>query len=151
MGAGHARLHGRDRPDDQAGRIPRYVAEDCGEIINPAVVDGQTRGGSPWASAPLYEHARYGEDGQFQAGTFMDFLIPTATETPDIEVHHVETPSTLTADIRGVGEGGMICSPSAISSAIEDVPSGHGVRVREQYLPPTRILELRGVIAAAGP
>jgi hypothetical protein len=121
--------------------------EDCGELINPAIVDGQIRGGvAQGVGAVLYEKAAYNEEAVFQAGTFMDFLIPTAMEIPDIEIVHVETPSEVFANYRGVGEGGMIAAPPALTNAIEDALAHLGVRITEQHLPPTRILELAGVI-----
>jgi carbon-monoxide dehydrogenase large subunit len=129
-------------------KIPRYVvAEDCGELINPAIVDGQIRGGIAQAvGAVLYEKSAYDEGAQFQSSTFMDYLIPTMMEIPEIEIHHVETPSTIEMNYRGVGEGGMILGPAAITNAIENALAHLGVRVTEQYLPPSRILELAGVI-----
>jgi len=128
--------------------IDRYlVVEDCGELINPAIVEGQIRGGvAQGVGAVLYEKSTYDDDGNFQAGTFMDYLIPTAMEIPEIEIHHVETPSSIKANYRGVGEGGMIGAPAAITNAIEDALSEFGVTITEQHLPPTRILELAGVI-----
>jgi carbon-monoxide dehydrogenase large subunit len=131
--------------------IPRYVVvEDCGELINPAIVDGQIRGGvAQGVGAVLYERAAYNEEAVFQAGTFMDFLIPTAMEIPDIEIVHIQTPSEVFANYRGVGEGGMIVAPAALTNAIEDALAHLGVRITEQHLPPTRILELAGVIPAA--
>ncbi|MHB8465017.1 MAG: xanthine dehydrogenase family protein molybdopterin-binding subunit, partial [Acidimicrobiales bacterium] len=130
--------------------IPRYVVvEDCGQLINPAIVDGQIRGGiAQGVGAVLYEKVVYDDDAVLQSGTFMDFLIPTAMEIPEIEIHHIETPSDIEANYRGVGEGGMIAAPAAITSAIEDALSHLGVRITEQHLPPCRILELAGVIAA---
>jgi aerobic carbon-monoxide dehydrogenase large subunit len=132
--------------------IVRYVVvEDCGEIINPAVVAGQIRGGvAQGIGAVLYEKSTYDDEGQFQAGTFMDYLIPTAMEIPDIEIHHLETPSDVFANYRGVGEGGMIASPAALTGAIEDALADLGVRITEQHLPPTRILALAGVISEPG-
>jgi carbon-monoxide dehydrogenase large subunit len=129
-------------------KILRYVvAEDCGEIINPAIVAGQIRGGvAQGIGAVLYEKSTYDDEGQFQAGTFMDYLLPTAMEIPDIEIHHLETPSDVFANYRGVGEGGMIGSPAALTNAIEDALADLGVHITEQHLPPTRILELAGVI-----
>lgn len=133
-------------------RIPRYaVVEDCGEIINPAIVEGQIRGGvAQGIGAVLYERVVYSEDGQPQTSTFMDYLIPTAVEVPDIEIHHVETPSDVPFNYRGVGEGGMIGAPAAITNAIEDALADLGVRITEQHLPPSRILELAGVIRRNG-
>jgi carbon-monoxide dehydrogenase large subunit len=132
--------------------ILRYVvAEDCGEIINPAIVAGQIRGGvAQGIGAVLYEKSTYDDEGQFQAGTFMDYLLPTAMEIPDIEIHHLETPSAVFANYRGVGEGGMIGSPAALTNAIENALADLGVRVTEQHLPPSRILELAGVIPPSG-
>ena len=116
-------------------------------MINPAVVEGQVRGGvAQGVGAVLYERSTYDELANFQAGTFMDYLIPTAAEIPEIELYHVETPSDIEANYRGVGEGGMIGSPAAITNAIEDALAHLGARVREQYLPPARILELAGII-----
>jgi carbon-monoxide dehydrogenase large subunit len=131
-------------------RIPRYVVvEDCGEIINPTVVAGQIRGGvAQGVGAVLYEKATYDPSGAFQASTFMDYLIPTAMEIPPVEIHHIGTPSDVFANYRGVGEGGLIGAPAAITNAIEDALSEFGVTITEQHLPPTRILELAGVIPA---
>ncbi len=125
--------------------IPRYlVVEDCGPIINPAIVDGQVRGGvAQGIGAVLYERAAYDEQANPQASTYMDYLIPTATEIPRIEVDHMETLSPGENDHRGVGEGGMIGAPAAITNAIEDAI---GVTVNDQHLPPYRILELMGII-----
>ncbi|MDH3755046.1 MAG: xanthine dehydrogenase family protein molybdopterin-binding subunit [Acidimicrobiia bacterium] len=129
-------------------KIPRYlVVEDCGPVINPAIVDGQVRGGvAQGIGAVLYENSAYDDAGNVQATTYMDYLIPTAMEIPDIEVHHIETLSAGENDFRGVGEGGMIGAPAAITNAVEDALAPLGARVTEQYLPPTRILELAGVI-----
>jgi aerobic carbon-monoxide dehydrogenase large subunit len=129
-------------------KIPRYVVvEDCGEMINPAIVEGQVRGGIAQAiGAVLYEKITYDEEANFQSGTFMDYLIPTSMEIPDIEIVHIETPSAIEANYRGVGEGGMIGAPPAITNAIEDALAHLGVTILEQHLPPTRILELAGVI-----
>jgi carbon-monoxide dehydrogenase large subunit len=132
-------------------RIERYVAvEDCGVAVNPAIVEGQVRGGvAQGIGAVLLEHAAYDEDGQFVAGTFMDYLLPTTTIVPDIEVHHVE-PVLTDPDVnfRGVGEGGMIVAPATIANAIEDALAPFGAEVREQHLPPARILELIGAVPA---
>jgi carbon-monoxide dehydrogenase large subunit len=129
--------------------VERYVvAEDCGALINPAVVDGQIRGGvAQGIGAVLLERTAYDQDGNCQSATFMDYLVPTACDIPRIEIAHLETVA-LDADVnfRGVGEGGMIVAPPTIVNAIEDALSPFGVRIYEQHLPPARILEL---IAAA--
>jgi len=129
--------------------IRRYVvAEDCGELINPAIVEGQIRGGvAQGIGAVLLEKSAYDEHGQFLAASFMDYLLPTTTEVPTIEIHHLET-TPLDADVnfRGVGEGGMIVAPPTLVNAIEDALAPFGVKIYEQHLPPKRILELIGAI-----
>ncbi|MCU1344956.1 MAG: aerobic-type carbon monoxide dehydrogenase, large subunit CoxL/CutL-like protein, partial [Acidimicrobiia bacterium] len=136
-------------PETGFVRIERYlVVEDCGLPVNPAIVEGQIRGGvTQGIGAVLLEHSAYNEDGQFMAGTFMDYLMPTTTEVPNFEIHHVDTVA-LDPDVnfRGVGEGGMIVAPVTICIAIEDALTPFGVKVREQHLPPCRILQLMGVI-----
>jgi carbon-monoxide dehydrogenase large subunit len=126
-------------------KVERYVAvEDCGALINPAVVEGQIRGGvAQGIGAVLLERSAYGEDGSFQSATFMDYLMPTACDIPRIEIEHLETvPLDADVNFRGVGEGGMIVAPPTIVNAIEDALSPFGVRIYEQHLPPARILEL---------
>jgi carbon-monoxide dehydrogenase large subunit len=132
--------------------VERYlVAEDCGALINPAIVEGQVRGGvAQGIGAVLLERSAYDPDsGQFLAGTFMDYLLPTAWEVPRIEIEHLETvPLDADVNFRGVGEGGLIIAPPTLSNAIEDALSPMGARVTEQHLPPYRILQLIGAIAA---
>jgi carbon-monoxide dehydrogenase large subunit len=130
--------------------ILRYVVvEDCGRIINPAIVDGQIRGGvAQGVGAVLLERSGYSADGQPQASTFMDYLLPTAVEIPELEIHHLETPGLHELDFRGVGEGGAVCSPACVTNAIADALRPSGAVVREQHLPPYRILELLGTLPA---
>jgi len=136
--------------DAETGRvkIDRYlVVEDCGTLINPAIVEGQVRGGvAQGIGGVLYEHAAYDDEGQFLAGTFMDYLLPTTTEVPRIEIEHLETPAISDVNFRGVGEGGALGAPAALTNAIEDALAPFGVKIREQYLPPSRILELTGAV-----
>jgi carbon-monoxide dehydrogenase large subunit len=131
-----------------AVRIDRYVVvEDCGKMINPAIVDGQVRGGVVQGiGSVLFEHSAYGDDGQYLASTFMDYLLPTAADVPHIEVHHLDSDPDDDVPFRGVGEGGAIGAPAALTNAIEDALTPFGAKVREQYLPPHRILELCGLI-----
>ena len=129
--------------------IPRYVVvEDCGLPVNPAIVEGQVRGGVAQAiGAVLLESSAYSDEGQFLASTFMDYLLPTTTTVPNFEIHHLESVlADPDVNFRGVGEGGMIVAPAAIVSAIENALEPFGVQVREQHLPPARILELIGAI-----
>jgi len=128
--------------------IKRYVVvEDCGEPIHPAIVDGQICGGiAQGIGAVLYEKSAYDEDGQYLAGTFMDYLLPTSMEVPHIEIHHIIPETDEEIPHHGVGEGGLIGSPACVVNAIEDALRPLGVKIREQYLPPARILELIGSI-----
>jgi carbon-monoxide dehydrogenase large subunit len=124
--------------------ILRYVvAEDCGEVINPMIVDGQVSGGVVQGiGAVVLEHSAYSAEGQPLATTLLDYLLPTATDVPEIEIVHLDSPGGP----RGVGEGGAIGAPAAVTSAIDDALAPLGVWVREQHLPPARLVEL---IAAA--
>ena len=131
--------------------VTRYVVvEDCGLPVNPAIVEGQIRGGvAQGIGAVLLEHAAYDDDGQFMASTFMDYLMPTTTDVPNFEIHHVETiPTDPDVNFRGVGEGGMIVAPATLTNAIEDALAPLGVRVRDQHLPPSKLLELLGTVPA---
>jgi carbon-monoxide dehydrogenase large subunit len=132
-------------PETGIVKVERYVAvEDCGALINPAVVEGQIRGGiAQGIGAVLLERSAYAEDGSFQSATFMDYLMPTACDVPRIEIEHLETvPLDADVNFRGVGEGGMIVAPPTVVNAIEDALAPFGVRIYEQHLPPARILEL---------
>jgi len=128
--------------DAATGKVDvlRYVvAEDCGEVINPLIVDGQVSGGVVQGiGAVLLEHSAYSADGQPQAATLLDYLVPTATDVPAIEIVHLSG----NAGPRGVGEGGAIGAPAAVTNAIEDALAPLGVEVREQHLPPARIVSL---------
>jgi carbon-monoxide dehydrogenase large subunit len=137
-------------PDTGFVEVTRYaVVEDCGELINPAIVEGQVRGGvAQGIGQVLYERLFYDDSGNMKTGTYMDYLMPTCMEIPPIEIHHLETPSTIEANYRGVGEGGMIAAPAALTNAIEDALRHRGVRITESYLPPSRILEMMGTIRA---
>ncbi|MGY2048353.1 xanthine dehydrogenase family protein molybdopterin-binding subunit [Methylobacterium sp. JK268] len=110
-------------PDTGKLRIDRYVSmHDCGRILHPGMVEGQVRGGFAQAlGAAVYEELAYGEDGAFLSGTFADYLLPTATEIPDLRVMHVESPSPLTPlGAKGVGEGNCMSTPVCLANAVAD-------------------------------
>ncbi|WP_030908569.1 aerobic carbon-monoxide dehydrogenase large subunit [Streptosporangium amethystogenes] len=104
-------------------KIHRYVCvHDCGNMINPMIVEGQIAGGvAQGMGGAFYEKLEYDEDGALRNASFMDFLIPYATEIPHVEMIHQETPSPLNPlGIKGVGEAGTIPVAQVIASAIED-------------------------------
>lgn len=124
--------------------IDRYlVVEDCGALVNPAIVDGQICGGvAQGIGGVLYERAHYDDRGQLLTSTFADYLLPTCAEVPPIEIHHLASPPQGPVDFRGVGEGGAIGAPAAVVNAIADALAPYGAPFLEQHLPPTRILEI---------
>ena len=125
--------------------LVRYlVVEDCGTVINPLVVDGQVHGGvAQGIGGTLLEHLVYDESGQLLSPTMMEYLLPTAQEIPDIEVHHLVTPSPFTpGGIKGLGEGGAIGPMAAIGNAVTDALAPLGVAVRALPLTPDRVLAM---------
>jgi aerobic carbon-monoxide dehydrogenase large subunit len=128
-------------------RVLRYVVvEDCGAVINPGVVEGQICGGVVMGiGSVLWEQSHYDDDGTFRSGTFAEYLLPASAEIPPIEIHHL-APVEGDHVHRGVGEGGAIGAPAAVTNAIDDALAPFGVRVVDQYLPPAKILELLGTI-----
>jgi carbon-monoxide dehydrogenase large subunit len=131
--------------------ITRYLAvDDCGKMINPAVVEGQIRGAITMGiGGMLLEKIAYDEQGNCQSGTLMDYLLPTPADIPDFELDHLEFESGRLVGSRGVGEGGTILAPAALLNAVEDaIVAAGGSPVTDSPLTPTRILELLGVIDA---
>jgi len=113
------------RVDEETGGIELLdycVAEDCGTMINPMIVDGQVHGGVVQGiGTALMEEVRFDADGQPQAATFLDYRLPEAGALPPIRVRHLVTPARATVlGAKGVGEGGAIAPPAAILSALED-------------------------------
>ena len=112
-------------------KIRRFVAvDDCGNIINPMIVDGQIHGGLAMGMAPaLYGRDQYDESGNIRAGSFMDYLLPTAVETPKWETAKTVTPSPHHPfGAKGVGEVATVGAPPAIVNAVVDALSHLGVR-----------------------
>jgi aerobic carbon-monoxide dehydrogenase large subunit len=125
-------------------RILKYVvAEDCGRIINPMIVEGQVHGGvAQGIGAALYEEIIYGKDGQLVTGTLADYVIPAAPDVPPIDTVHVESESAVAGGFRGMGEGGTIGAPAAIANAIADALSPLGAGVNVLPMTPQRIFRL---------
>jgi aerobic carbon-monoxide dehydrogenase large subunit len=120
----------------------RYVvSEDCGVMINPMVVEGQIAGGvAQGIGGALYEEMAYDADGNPLATTFLDYLIPTASEVPELEYGHIETPSNSLGGYKGMGEGGAIASPAAVANAVNDALAPLGARVDRFPITPDRVL-----------
>jgi carbon-monoxide dehydrogenase large subunit len=125
--------------------IKRYVAvDDCGNIINPLLVDGQVHGGVVQGlGQALYEQAVYDDDGQLITGELMDYAIPKASMVPWIESSHTTTPSPVNPlGVKGVGEAGTIgCSPAVVNSVV-DALSHLGVRHIDMPLLPEKLWNL---------
>ncbi len=136
-------------PDTGVVTLLRYVvSEDCGVMINPNIVEGQIAGGvAQGIGGVLYEHNVYDGDGNPLASTFLDYLVPTAGEIPEIECHHVETPATTPGGFKGVGEGGAIGAPPAVFNAVADTLAQRGATITDQPLDPSRVL---AALRAAG-
>jgi carbon-monoxide dehydrogenase large subunit len=130
-----------DRDSGQVELLRYVVAEDCGRVINPLIVDGQIHGGSAQGIATaLLEELRYSEDGQLLTASFMDYLLPTAWDVPTFEIHHLETPSTNhRLGTKGAGEGGTIAAPAAVANAVADALE---VEVNRLPISPERVREL---------
>jgi carbon-monoxide dehydrogenase large subunit len=130
-------------PATGAVRIHKYVvAEDCGRIINPMIVDGQVHGGvAQGIGAALYEEIIYDENGQLLTASLVDYAIPVAPDVPAIDVRHIETESAVAGGFRGMGEGGTIGAPAAIANAIADALSPLGADVSILPMTPERIFK----------
>lgn len=116
-------------PETGLIELKRIVAvEDCGNMINPKIVEGQMRGGvSQAVGMGLLESLEYDENGQLRNASFMDFLLPNAMTLPDIECHHVVTPSPLTeGGFKGAGEAAMLSVHVALANAVADALSDYG-------------------------
>lgn len=130
-------------------KLLRYVvAHDCGKRINPAIVDGQVFGGvAQGVGGALYERLVY-ENGQLLTTSFMDYLIPTATEVPAVEILHQETPSPMNpGGFKGAGEGGVIPAAAAIVGAVEDALAHLGAVIARTPVTPDL---LHSILSAEG-
>jgi CO/xanthine dehydrogenase Mo-binding subunit len=121
-----------------------WIGHDSGRLINPLVVEGQLQGAVALGiGSALLEEVRYDENGQLLAGTYMDYLLPTATDVPTMVIDHLETLSTLNPlGLKGVGESGALPVPAVLASAIEDAVGPRGGRVTRMPLGPARLLDL---------
>ena len=140
--------------DIETGKVvvKRYVVvHDCGRVINPTVVDGQVRGGvAQGIGNALFEEMVYDDAGQPLTTSYMDYLVPTAVEVPNIAVGHVQTLSPLNPEgIKGAGEGGTMPVPSVVANAIEDALKPLNIKIDQMSLSPSRLLGLIDAARAA--
>jgi aerobic carbon-monoxide dehydrogenase large subunit len=127
------------------------VAEDCGVMINPMIVEGQIMGGvAQGIGGALLEHAPYDDAGNPLAITFKDYLMPTTDVIPDVRYAHLETPAPTPGGHKGVGEGGAIGAPSTVLNAVADALAPLGAKVTSFPLSPDRILAMIDEAAEAG-
>ncbi len=115
-----------------------WIAEDCGRIINPMLVDEQLRGGVVQGiGSALYEQCMYSKEGQLLNGSLADYIVPMASEMPDIHISHVVTPTGVTVlGSKGVGEAGAVGAPAAVWTAVNDALRPLGVQVDRQPMAP---------------
>jgi carbon-monoxide dehydrogenase large subunit len=118
------------------------VAEDCGTMVNPMLVEGQIRGGvAQGIGTAMFEQIPYDEHGQPLAATLLDYHMPGAFELPPIRIAHLHTPAVATEyGIKGMGEGGAVAPPAAIANAVRDALAGIGAEVNETPLTSERVL-----------
>ncbi|MBZ9772581.1 xanthine dehydrogenase family protein molybdopterin-binding subunit [Mesorhizobium sp. CO1-1-8] len=131
--------------DPQTGEVEildYVVVEDGGVLVNPMIVDGQVYGGvAQGIGTALYEEMRYDDAGQPLASTLADYLLPGPTEVPDVRILHMETPSPYTEfGAKGIGEGGAIGPPAAITNAINDALKNLHAEVTQLPVTPRRIV-----------
>ncbi len=132
-------------PLSAAVRILGYwISHDSGRLINPLIVEGQLQGAVALGiGSALLEEVAYDEAGQLLAGSYMDYLLPTATDVPTMTIEHLETLSPLNPlGLKGVGESGTLPVPAVLASAIEDAIGPEGERVTRMPLGPSRLLNL---------
>jgi aerobic carbon-monoxide dehydrogenase large subunit len=123
-------------------RVVRYVAvDDCGNPINPLLIDGQVHGGVVYGiGQALYERVHYDAEGQLVTGTFIDYAIPTAAEIPMFETDRTVTPSPVNSmGVKGVGEAGTIAASAAVTNAVIDAIRPLGVDYMNMPLSPMRV------------
>jgi carbon-monoxide dehydrogenase large subunit len=125
-------------------RLEKFVvAEDCGRIVNPLIVDGQVHGGvAQGIGAALYEELVYDGQGQILTASLADYVLPAASDVPPMHVIHMETASPALGGFRGMGEGGTIGAPAAVANAVSDALAPLGIEIDELPVTPERLFRL---------
>ncbi|MFK9090769.1 xanthine dehydrogenase family protein molybdopterin-binding subunit [Bacillus salipaludis] len=125
--------------------IDKYIiVDDCGKALNPMIVAGQIQGGvAQGIGAALYEEIIYNDNGQLLTGTFMDYLVPTSIEIPDVIMEDASVLSPRNPlGIKGVGEAGTISPPAAIANAVRDALKPLKINITDLPLSPNKIFHL---------
>ena len=141
--ASHAVAVAVDTETGQVEILDYVIVEDCGTLVNPMVVEGQTIGGiAQGIGTAMYEEIEYDANGQPNASTLADYMLPGPTEVPNLRIFHMETPSPYTEfGIKGMGEGGAIAPPAVIFNAVNDALRSDRVEIARTPLTPERLLE----------
>ena len=129
-------------PETGGVQITKYVAvDDCGNIINPMIVDGQLHGGIAQSiGQALYEEMVYDDEGNLKSATFLDYAMPSMNEIPNIELDRTITPSpTNELGVKGIGEAGTIAASAAVINAIVDALSPLGIKHVDMPATPDRL------------
>lgn len=140
--AAHAAVVAVDTETGAVDILDYVVVEDGGVLVNPMIVDGQIYGGcAQGIGTALYEEMAYDANGQPQASTLSDYMLPGPGEMPDVRIFHMETPSPYTRfGQKGIGEGGAIAPPAAITNAINDALKAEGVEMAVSPVTPRRLI-----------
>jgi aerobic carbon-monoxide dehydrogenase large subunit len=146
--AAHAAVVAVDTETGEVEILDYVIVEDGGVLLNPMIVDGQIWGGvAQGIGTALYEEMQYDQRGQPLGSTLSDYLLPGPTEVPEARILHMETPSPYTKfGQKGIGEGGAIAPPAALTNAINDALQSFDVELLVSPITPRRIVE---AIAAA--
>jgi carbon-monoxide dehydrogenase large subunit len=130
--------------DTETGEVElqRYIAvDDCGEVINPMIVDGQIQGGVAYGiGQALWEEAVYDEGGQLLTATFLDYALPRAHKLVDLEMDRTVTPCPHNPlGVKGIGEAGAIAAPAAVVNAVVDALQPYGIKHLDMPLTPEKV------------
>ena len=141
--AAHAAVVAVDPATGLIEILDYIVVEDGGTMINPMIVDGQICGGTAQGiGSCLYEATPFGSEGQPLASTLIDYILPGATEVPNMRIFHMETPSPHTEfGVKGIGEGGAVGPPAALLCAVNDALRPKGVAIYDLPITPKEVLE----------
>ena len=132
-----------DRETGNVKLLKYFIVDDSGVIVNPLTVEGQILGAlAHGIGGAMFEDLVYGDDGQLQSSTFVDYLLPTSTVMPEVVHDFTETASLNLGGFKGMGEGAAIPTAGALANAVDDALSDFGVRFRELPISPEKVYRL---------